>query len=105
MTKKNPYLWPSKSTLVIRDRYGEVFRSSNQRFDLADAIMLSVKTAQRTVTLSFILDDPPGEDIGPTLEKLIRYDIEFDGYSVRLDQQEPHDWMVSYEWRLRIRPR
>ena len=105
MTKKNPYLWPSRSTLVVRDRYGEVCRSSDRRFDLADAIMLSAKTAQRTVTLSFILDDPPDKDMAPDLEKLIRYDIEFDGYSVKLEQQEPYDFMVSYEWRLRIRPR
>lgn len=103
MTKPNPFLWPKGSTIVVQDRSGEICRSSDRRFDLADGIMLRVPTNQRTVTISVTLDDtPPG--IEDRLEDLIRYDLEFDGYRVTLTRQEPQDVLVSYEWRAIIRP-
>lgn len=105
MTKKNPHLWPKGALLVVRDRNGEVSRSSDRRFDLADAIMLSSPTSQRTVSLDMrLLGDVRTIDEA-AIEALIRYDLGFDGYSVTITrQEEPADVMVSYEWKLRVRP-
>lgn len=105
MTKKNPYLWPKGALLVIRDRYGEICRSSNRRFDLADAIMLSSPTSQRTVSLDMrLLGDVQVVD-EEEVENLIRYDLGFDGYNVTITRaDEPTDTMVLYEWKLRVRP-
>lgn len=105
MTRKNPYLWPKGALLVIRDRYGEICRSSNRRFDLADAIMLSSPTSQRTVSLDMrLLGDVQVID-EEEVENLIRYDLGFDGYNVTITRaDEPMDTMVSYEWKLRVRP-
>jgi len=103
MTKPNPYLWPKGSTVIVRDRHGEICRSSERKFDLADAIMLRATTNQKTVTISFMLKEP-SEELEQRLESLIRYDLEFDGYRVALAQQEPADALVSYEWRVTIKP-
>ena len=104
MTKANPYLWPKGATLIVRDQHGEICRSNQRRFDLADAIMLWSQTHQKTVTLSVCLADE-ARDIGqPEFERLIRYDLGFDGYGVTITPQEPQDLDVSYEWKLRIRP-
>lgn len=104
MTKRNPFLWPKGATLVIRDRQGEICRSSDRRFDLADAIMLRSTTSQKTVRLSVILTEPPTENLSENLERLICYDIEFDGYKVNISQLEPEDSLASYEWTLKIVP-
>lgn len=103
MTKPNPYLWPKGATVIVRDRYGEVCRSRDRRFDLADGIMLRSQTSQRTVTISFMLAEAqPG--LSEKLESLIRYDLELDGYQVALVEQEPLDVLVDYEWRATIKP-
>ena len=103
MTKPNPHLWPRGATIIVRDRYGEVCRSTERRFDLADAIMLRASTEQKTVTISIMIDDS-SQDMGQRLESLIRYDLEFDGYRVVLVEQEPGDVLVSFEWKVTIRP-
>lgn len=103
MTNPNPHLWPKGATIIVRDRYGEVCRSNDRRFDLADAIMLRSSTDQKTVTISIMLHKASPE-LGPRLENLIRYDLEFDGYRVALVEQESGDALVSFEWKATIRP-
>lgn len=104
MTKPNPHLWPQGTTLVVRDRYGEVCRSTDRRFDLADRIMLPSATAQRTVRLSIATTEAATEEMAARLEALISDDLRFDGYRATLDRQVPSDPHASYEWKIKIRP-
>ena len=103
MTKPNPFLWPKGTTIIVCDRYGEICSSKDRRFDLADAIMLRATTNQKTVTISFILDDWSAE-LDQRLEQMIRYDLEFDGHRVNLTPQEPVHMFESCEWKVTIKP-
>ncbi len=103
MTKPNPHLWPKGATLIVHDQYGEICRSTDRRFDLADAIMLPSPTDQKTVTLSIMTDDEATDETVSRLEDLIRYDFAHDGYTVTLSQQEAMDISIPYVWKVRIR--
>lgn len=103
MTKPNAHLWPKGATIIVRDRYGEVCRSKDRRFDLADAIMLRATTNQKTVTISFVLDEWSAE-LDQRLAQMIRDDLESDGYRVSLTPQEPIHMFDTCEWKATIRP-
>ena len=104
MTKPNPFLWPKGSMIVIKDRFGELRRSTSRWLDLADAIMLGTDTRQKTVTLSFLMKAAEKHDQAERLESLIIHDLCFDGYAPKLWRQQPTDPLIAYQWKIRIKP-
>lgn len=107
--------WPPKCVLTFSDGRGKVWLQTTDRaYDLADRLMLSHPHSTRVVHLSVSTESEKWdhwteENVGK-VEEHIRYDLEFDGYSVRLrrlskvSRTGPSACWVPFQWRLSIRP-
>ena len=111
MTKVNPYLWPAKVILTFCDARGKVyFSSTDRKLDFSDSLMNSCSC--RTVYLGMTTSSPKWkawtEESVQSIERLIRYDLQFDGFRVRLQRQDvPSRNRVctqEFRWKLTIRP-
>lgn len=110
MTKANPYLWPAHSSMTFRSAQGRIyFHSHNRRLDLADSLMNYARN--RTVYLDFSTKAQEWEywDVEKVnaIESLIRYNLGFDGYRVRIVRLLPvsddYPCTSPFSWKLEIR--
>ncbi len=113
MTKPNPYLWPQKARLAFYDGRGRCLRrSSDRKLDLSDTLMGWRNKPSRTVYLGMSTTSERwmrwDEEAVSRIEKLIRYDLGFDGYQVTIHRmtvaKEPN-CSDEFLWRLKIRTR
>lgn len=110
MTKPNAFLWPAASTLTFRDFRGrEYFSSRDRRLDLPDSLM--GRWDNRTVYLGLKTNSPKWvswtEDNVSAIENLVRYDLSFDGYRVRLERLDAvgqdQRCVDEFHWKVVIR--
>lgn len=110
MTKSNPFTWPARPFFLFRNARGKIYFTSEDRMlDLSDSLMHSANN--RTVYLQFSTKAKDwvywtSERI-KTIEERIRYDLEFDGYKVKVEFLGPiPDDLLCTEavcWKLTIR--
>ena len=113
MTRPNPFLWPVGSRLNFYNGRGRLLGDfKNRRLDLADTLMLNWPKASRTVYLGIIRVTAEANcwDDNQVLkiEKRIRFDLNFDGYSVSIKRLRPVGQLslaTEFFWKLRVRPR
>lgn len=86
--------------------------SSARKLDLADTLMLSWHFSSRTVYFGLVTADPHfvrwDNDTLASMEKMIRYDLGFDGYAVsikRISQDINMPCTEEFRWKLVIRSR
>lgn len=109
----NPYLWPKGSKLSFyNSRRKRLLTSTNRKLDLADILMLTWAERPKIAYFSVLL--APSADCAMSLnhkvesiESLIRYDLEFDGYQVqikRLHKPKWHTRNLEHLWKIIINP-
>lgn len=111
MTCPNPFLWPMGSVLQFYTGRKRLLRSSkDRRLDLSDTLMLCWNKDSRTVYLGVRCKGNPellwDEAYVSQIESQIRYDLNFDGYSVTIQRLSALDEMpreTEFLWKLRIR--
>lgn len=112
MTKPNPYLWPPFVEITFRDGRGKVkLTSKDRKLDFSDSLMLHHVASSRTVYLGMKTSSPKWtcwtEERVLAIEKLIRYDLQFDVYSVRINRldipSEQFACSEEFHWKLVIR--
>ena len=113
MTANALHRWPPKSHLVFATKRGDVFFTSKDfRLDLADSLMLAWPKASRVVYLSLSTRGARWEKWDEanlqSIEDRIRYDLNFDGYSVSIrrvpGQRRSRHCTRPFTWRLHVRP-
>jgi hypothetical protein len=113
MTKPNPYLWPEKAKLAVYNGRGRcLWRSSDRRLDLSDNLMGFWNRPTRTVYLGMLTTNERwmrwDEEAVSRIERLISYDLGFDGYQVTIHRMTVADKLNCAEeflWKLKIRTR
>lgn len=107
----NTYMWPFKSRLAFYSGRGTLlFESRDRHLDLSDTLMLHWDKISRSVTFGLRIDSAKpekwNEDKLLSIENLIRYDLNFDAYSVTISRLGRPGTLCSTEfcWRLIIRP-
>jgi hypothetical protein len=110
MAKSNPYAWPARPSFLFRNARGKVyFTSQDRKLDLSDSLMHTANN--RTVYLQFSTKAKDWvywtDERIKTIEERIHYDLEFDGYRVKVDFLGPiPDELPCSEdvcWKLTIR--
>lgn len=111
MTEQNQFLWPEQSRLTFSNARGNIyFRSENRNLDLSDALMHTFN--YRTVYVSISTPSPRWrawtEESVQSIEALIKYDLQFDGYRVTILRtdipSEQYLCTQEFRWKLSIRP-
>jgi hypothetical protein len=112
MQSSEEYAWPPKCRLSFHDGRGQlIMQSSDRDLDLADTLMLSWPHRQRTVQLSLRTLGVKwvlwSDENLRRIEDLVRYDLNFDGYSVSMARLEGAGRSCREEavWKLVIRGR
>lgn len=110
MTKSNQYNWPKGSRLSFYNGKGELqLRFKRRSVDFSDELMLNWGPGQRTIYFGLRLaqGDEWSDKLVEECEWRIRYDLNFDGYSVRIVRlsQVSVNFPEEYLWRLVIRTR
>ncbi len=112
LLEANPFLWPARCTLSFYNGRGRLlacFGNRYRRLDLSDSLMLSYPGSSRVVHFGIRSDSTRmsrwNEDTVKRYERLIKYDLGFDGYRVSIRRESPLGEPCSKEfcWRLAIR--
>jgi len=106
------YRWPSRSRIFIRELNGILISESCDReLDLADTIMLTFHEDSRKVLFAIKTSSPKwvrwdSENLS-RIEERIKYDLRFDGFSVRIYRASKPLTHCSEEfvWKLSIKAR
>ena len=105
------FMWPPKSFLSFYTGRGKlILDSRDRRLDLSDALMSSWQKPSRTVIFGLRTDSIGwrawNEEELADIERLIRYDLNHDGFSVtikRIGNVGLHS-SKEFKWNLMIRP-
>jgi hypothetical protein len=107
------FRWPPRPTFFFYSTRGtELFSTSDTHLDLADSLMLDWSRKSRKLILGI---NAAGSS-WPTwtearlkhVEKHIKYDLNFDGYSVSIQRLTLRRWQPctkEFQWKLAIRTR
>ncbi|MDE1173666.1 MAG: hypothetical protein PW790_08370 [Parvibaculaceae bacterium] len=109
-TSREQFRWPPRSRLNFYKRKSTLlFSVSDRDFDLSDGLMMNCSNKSRTVYMGvstastkwLAWDEAKIESI----EELIKYDLTFDGYRVRLQRlgKENSPCSDEFKWKLLIR--
>ena len=101
------YKWPPRSVLSFYTTCNEfLFKVADREFDLADGLMMKHPSRRlhlriKTKSAKWSVWD---ESSISAIEHLIKYDLNFDGYSVRLTRLSQLGSLCAneFEWRLAI---
>lgn len=109
--RSEEYRWPPKCQMFFRNGRGNLFFDSADRdLDLSDSLMLHWKGVSRTVYFGLITTSKKWRTWSTVnveeIERLIRYDLGFDGYYVNITRIGNLGSPCSDEftWKLLIRP-
>lgn len=100
------FKWPPKCEIGIYtgDKGKPLLRSTDRTLDLCDALMLNHE--RRRVIFGLSTRSSQWLDWNETrldkIERLIRYDLEFDGYSVKITRLFDYIESCEYEFRWRL---
>lgn len=112
MALENSFLWPERSKMVFRSARGKIYlQSRDRRLDLADSLMMYA--CNRTVYFDIATNSRGwnywDDEKVCAIESLIRDDLEFDGYRVRiirmLSAVDDYPCASPFSWKLEIRSR
>jgi hypothetical protein len=109
--EQQKYAWPSRSKLNFYDGWKRLLLSTTDRmFDLSDGLMLNWNKQSRIIYLGISTKNQKikfwDEENIEKIENLIRYDLNFDWYSVSIDRLSEGGRIPGseeYLWKLRIR--
>ena len=98
------YMWPPKPLLSFYTGRGKLlFQSKDRRLDLSDSLMLHWRPVSRTVTFGLRSESTRwrtwNEDAIAKMEWLIRYDLNFDAYTVTIKRLTKPGLLASNELR------
>jgi len=104
-------MWPFNSKFSFYSVKGELlFQSRNRHLDVSDTLMLHWDKVSRSITMGLSIQSEKSltwsEDRLKSIEALIRYDLNFDAYSVTISRLGKAGTRCSTEfrWMLIIRP-
>jgi hypothetical protein len=103
--KPEAFLWPKGCNIWIYDLDGKTLVETKDRgLDLADSLMLYYKA----VFVVFQLNTNDGQKIEwnepllKSVEEQIKYDLEFDGYTVDINRCDDPCTATNFAWELDI---
>jgi hypothetical protein len=109
MSNVDEFMWPPKSVLCFTNGRGkELFRSTDRRLDLSDYLMLWWPHASRTIYMNLKSKSTKWESWSESnlksIEDLIRYDLDFDGYRVSITRVSSigGKCVEYFRWKLMI---
>lgn len=105
------YKWPPRPTFNFYNGWGKLLiQENNSHLDLADTLMLSWPKPTRVVYMGILSRGTSWptwtEERLQHIERLIKYDLGFDAYSVsikRVTQQRRLAGSNEFRWKLQIR--
>ena len=104
--------WPPKIQIFFRSGKGNLFFDSTDRdLDLSDSLMLHWKGVSRTVYFGLTTESKKWKiwniENVEKIEHLIYYDLNFDGYYVKIKRvgRLGLPCTTEFTWKLKIRPR
>lgn len=107
------YSWPAWSTLTVTNKRGKVlFKSKDRYLELSDSLMLDCQQQSSTVYMGLSTKSPKWtkwvDKSLKEIERRIRYDLEFDLYSVSISRVTPitrprSRCTTEFQWKLHIR--
>lgn len=110
MILEKHFMWPPKSFLSFYSGRKLILESRDRRLDLSDYLMSSWQKPSRTVTFGLRTDSVGWrvwhEEALADIERLIRYDLNHDGFSVTIKRIGNVGLPSSkeFKWKLVIRP-